>query len=190
MYRKMKNKIISFKSSLTNNSLEQPVINFSQTEHLLKKYPTPFLIFSPIKVINSINTLREHLPGVKIFYAMKSNPNKALLKIISNLVDGIDVASCGEISICQEIGVSADNMIHTNPIKKESDIESSVKQGIKWFVFDNREEIKKLKRLAPGSNLLLRVAITNPHCVVNLSSNSELMSLTYFPYLKKPDPRD
>jgi len=181
----MKNKIISFKSSFTNNALEQPVINFSQTEHLSKKYPTPFLILSPTKVINSINTLREHLPGVKIFYAMKSNPNKALLKIIANLVDGIDVASCGEISICQEIGVSADNMIHTNPIKKESDLESSVKQGIKWFVFDNMEEIKKLKRLAPCSNLLLRVAITNPHCVVNLSSKFGAHEHDILPLLKK-----
>ena len=114
----MNNKIIPFKSSFTNDALEQPVINFSQTEHLAKKYPTPFLILSPTRVTNSINTLREHLPGVKIFYAMKSNPNEALLKIIANLVDGIDVASYGEISICQKIGVSTDNMIHTNPIKK------------------------------------------------------------------------
>ena len=123
----MGNNIVPLESILLNKSLESPVINFPQAKLLSKIYPTPFLVLSPSRVINSMNTFREHLPGVRIFYAMKSNPNLALLRIIKNLVDGIDVASYGELSICREVGVSSDNIIHTNPIKKESDLESSVK---------------------------------------------------------------
>ncbi|MGD0276244.1 MAG: type III PLP-dependent enzyme [Syntrophales bacterium] len=181
----MGNNIVPLESILLNKSLEPPVINFPQAKLLSKIYPTPFLVLSPSRVINSMNTFREHLPGVKIFYAMKSNPNTALLRIIKNLVDGIDVASCGELSICQEVGVSSDNIIHTNPIKRESDIENSVKGGIKWFVFDNMEEINKLKRLAPNANLLLRIAINNPHCVVNLSSKFGASENDILPLLKR-----
>jgi ornithine decarboxylase len=180
----MKNNIISLESSFLNNSLEQPVINFSQAELLSQTYPTPFLVLSPSRIIKSISILRKNLPGVKIFYAMKSNPNNAILQIIKNLVDGIDVASYGESSICREVGISSDNIIHTNPIKKETDLECSVTQGIKWFVIDNMEEIKKIKKLAPCSNLLLRIAINNPHCMVNLSAKFGAQEHEILPMLK------
>jgi len=97
----MKNNIISLESNFLNNSLEQPVINFNQAEILSQTYPTPFLVLSPSRIIKSISILREYLPEVKIFYAMKSNPNTAILEIIKDLVDGIDVASYGESSICE-----------------------------------------------------------------------------------------
>jgi ornithine decarboxylase len=180
----MKKNIIPLESGLVTNTLEQPVINFSQAELLSQTYPTPFLVLSPLRIIKSINTLRENLPGVKIFYAMKSNPNPAILQIIKNLVDGIDVASFGESSVCREVGISSDNIIHTNPVKKETDLESSVKQGINWFVLDNMEEIKKIKRLAPNANLLLRIAITNPHCIVNLSAKFGAQEQEVLPILK------
>jgi len=181
----MKTSIISLESGLLSNTLEQPVINFAQAELLSQTYPTPFLVLSPSRIIKSISILREYLPGVKIFYAMKSNPNREILQIIKNLVDGIDVASYGESSICQEVGFSSDNIIHTNPVKNEFDLECSVKQGIKWFVIDNMEEIKKIKRLAPYSNLLLRIAITNPHCIVNLSAKFGAQERDILPILKK-----
>jgi ornithine decarboxylase len=95
------------------------------------------------------------------------------------------VASYGESSICREVGISSDNIIHTNPIKKEIDLECSVTQGIKWFVIDNMEEIKKIKKLAPCSNLLLRIAINNPHCMVNLSAKFGAQEHEILPMLKR-----
>lgn len=181
----MKNNIISLESNFLNNSLEQPVINFFQAERLSQKYSTPFLVLSPSRIIESINILKEYLPEVKIFYAMKSNPNTAILEIIKDLVDGIDVASYGESSICQKVGISSKNIIHTNPVKKETDLECSVKQGIKWFVIDNVEEIKKIKRFAPHANLLLRVAISNPNCIVNLSAKFGAHENDILPILKR-----
>jgi ornithine decarboxylase len=169
----------------SNNALVQPVIDFSQAELLSQTYTTPFLVLSPSRIIKTISTIRENLPGVKIYYAMKSNPSKSILHIIKNLVDGIDVASFGESSICKEAGISSDNIIHTNPVKKEDDLKCSVKQGIKWFVIDNLEEIKKIKRLAPNANILLRIAITNPHCIVNLSSKFGAQEHDILPILKK-----
>jgi ornithine decarboxylase len=181
----MKKNVIPLEPGSVTNTLEQPVINFSQAQLLSQTHPTPFLVLSPTRIIKSIKTLREYLPGVKIFYAMKSNPNPAILQIIKNLVDGIDVASYGESSVCREAGISSADIIHTNPVKKEDDLASSVKQGINWFVLDNMEEIKKIKRLAPNANLLLRIAITNPHCIVNLSAKFGAQEQDVLPILKK-----
>src|ERR1035437_4449913 len=181
----MKKNIIPLESKIVKNSLEQPVINFSQAELLSRTYPTPFLVLSPSRIIKSVNTIREYLPGVKIFYAMKSNPNPAILHIIKNLVDGIDVASYGESAVCKEAGYSSDNIIHTNPVKKEPDLTASVKQGINWFVIDNIEEVSKIKRLAPKANILLRIAITNPNCVVNLAAKFGAHENDVLPILKK-----
>jgi ornithine decarboxylase len=183
--KEMKKNIISLDSTILDNALEQPVINFAQAKHLAKIYPTPFLVLSPSRITNSLSILREYLPDAKIFYAMKSNPSSSILKIVKNFVDGIDVASFGEVSSCQEVGYSSNNIIHTNPVKKEPDLISSVKQGIKWFVIDNIEEIKKIKRLAPNANILLRVAITNPNCVVNLSAKFGAHEHDILPILKR-----
>ncbi|MFH1312283.1 MAG: type III PLP-dependent enzyme [Candidatus Eisenbacteria bacterium] len=118
----------------------------------------------------NVEVLRSGLPGIKIYYAMKSNPSPEILGLLNGLVDGIDVASSGEVSIAQQAGFSVDSMIHSHPVKRETDIQESVRLGISQFVFDNADEIPKLAQHAPGCDLLLRVAIKNGSCVVDLSS--------------------
>ncbi|MBI5408385.1 MAG: type III PLP-dependent enzyme, partial [Nitrospirae bacterium] len=107
---------------------------------------------------------------VELYYAMKSNPDPNILQLIRHLVDGIDVASYGEVCIADQAGYSSDRFLHSHPVKKEQDIEDCIKHGIRWFVFDNFDEIPKLQRFASKINLLLRVAIKNDSCVVDLSS--------------------
>jgi ornithine decarboxylase len=131
---------------------------------------TPFLVLSVAQVRERIETLRTHLPGVELYYAMKSNPDPDLLRLVNGLVDGIDVASYGEVTAAAAVGVGPDRFIHSNPIKKASDIATCVAHGVRWFTYDNVDELPKLQANAPGANVLLRVAIKNPSCVVNLGA--------------------
>lgn len=147
-----------------------PNVSFDRAAALAETLPTPFLVLSTSRVHATIRTLRRCLPRVELFYAMKSNPDPELLRLLSGLVDGIDVASYGEVVLADAAGVSPDRLFHSNPIKKESDITECVRHGIRWFTFDNVDEIPKLQAQAPGADVLLRVAIQNASCVVDLGA--------------------
>ena len=157
-------------SSAPRGTLTEPVVDFDQARELARWWSTPLLVLSPGRLRENVEVLRNGLPGIKIYYAMKSNPSIEILRLLNGLVDGVDVASSGEISIATQAGFSVSDMIHSHPVKREADIEESARLGVNWFVFDNADEIPKLAQHAPGCNLLLRVAIKNGSCVVDLSS--------------------
>ncbi len=148
----------------------EPNLSFDRAAVLAQSVATPFLVLSATRVEHSIRTLRTYLPDVELYYAMKSNPDPELLKLVGRLVDGIDVASYGEVAIAAAAGIAPARLFHSNPIKKERDIIECVRHGVQWFTYDNADEIVKLRAHAPAANVLLRVAIKNTSCVVNLGA--------------------
>ena len=148
----------------------EPNLSFDRAAALAGTMATPFLVLSPSRIQTTIRTLRTCLPGVGLYYAMKSNPDPELLGLLNGQVDGIDVASYGEVTVAAAAGVAPDRLFHSNPIKKDTDIINCVKHGVQWFTFDNADEIQKLRAHAPDANVLLRVAIKNSSCVVNLGA--------------------
>src|SRR5215470_12579679 len=59
---------------------------------------TPLYLYDAKRIRGRIATLREQLPSrVKVHYAMKANPFPPVVDLVSSLVDGIDVASAGEL---------------------------------------------------------------------------------------------
>jgi ornithine decarboxylase len=145
-------------------------LSFGRAEILARTVATPFLVLSPSHIQATIRTLRTCLPGVGLYYAMKSNPDSELLGLLNGQVDGIDVASYGEVTAAAAAGVAPERLFHSNPIKKDTDIALCTRHGVRWFTFDNPDEIAKLRTHAPGANVLLRVAIKNTSCVVNLGA--------------------
>ena len=63
---------------------------------------TPFYAYDRALLRDRVATLRQALPAsMKLHYAMKANPFAPVVCFMAGLVDGIDVASAGEL---QEIG--------------------------------------------------------------------------------------
>jgi ornithine decarboxylase len=100
---------------------------------------------------------------------MKANPNPKILGLVQKMGDGIDVASYREVLAGKAAGIPVRKMLHSNPIKNPIDIINCVKEGVRWFTFDNWDEIYKLRKFAPNTNILLRIAIPKNSSVVNLS---------------------
>jgi ornithine decarboxylase len=148
----------------------EPGLSFDRATVLAGTVATPFLVLTPSRIQQSIRTLRTCLPGVELYYAMKSNPEPELLGLLNGLVDGIDVASYPEVAMAAAAGVAPGRLFHSNPVKKDTDITACVRHGVLWFTFDNADEIVKLRAHAPAANVLLRVAIKNESCVVDLGT--------------------
>ena len=163
--------------------LAEPVITFARANDLAQVTPTPFLALSSKRVQENVAKFARGLPRVRLYYAMKSNPDLNLLRSLRDIVEGIDVASYGEVCIAKKAGITPDRLIHTNPVKKPTDIEICAKHGVRWFTFDNIDEIPKLQRFAPKANLLLRVAIKKRNCVIDLSSKFGAQEKDVFPLL-------
>ena len=66
---------------------------------------TPFYAYDRGLLRARVAQLRSVLPAaVKLHYAMKANPMPAVVGLMAGLVDGIDVASAGELKVALDVG--------------------------------------------------------------------------------------
>ncbi len=97
------------------------------------------------------------LPDTRVFYAVKANPDAAILQALEELGSSFDCASTGEIDMVLATGAGADRISFGNTIKKERDIERAFKLGVRLFAVDSYEEVEKIARVAPGAKVFCRI---------------------------------
>jgi diaminopimelate decarboxylase len=102
--------------------------------------------------------------------AMKCNPDPELIKQLIDLDVGIDCASPNELECAVDLGALPERIVYTNPIKTPSSLETAQMLGVKTFVFDNVEELLKIKKWTPNAELLLRIEADDPSATINFGS--------------------
>jgi ornithine decarboxylase len=123
-------------------------------EHL----PTPYLVMDLDIVQERYDALRAAVPEAGVFYAVKANPAPEVLRLLAAAGSCFDVASMGEIALCESLGIAPERLSFGNTIKKESAIAAAYAAGVRTFAVDAPEELDKLTLLAPRSTLLVRLA--------------------------------
>lgn len=101
----------------------------------------------------------QHMPRVKIYYAVKCNPDKLLLNTLVDLGVGFDVASKMEISTVMELNVDPKKIIFANPVKEIGSITFAEAEGINKMTFDSEDELKKISIYHPYAKLVLRILV-------------------------------
>lgn len=101
---------------------------------------------------------------------MKCNPNPELIKKLIDLDVGIDCASPNELERAVDLEALPERIIFTNPIKTPSSLEKARVLGVKTLVFDNEEELLKIKKWTPNAELLLRMEADDPSATIKFSS--------------------
>jgi ornithine decarboxylase len=81
----------------------------------------------------------------------------------------LDLATTGEVQLVQSLGASPERCIHTHPIKRAQDIRNALEFGVRTFVADNPDEVRKFARHAGEVQLLLRVSFRSAGAVCDLS---------------------
>ena len=115
---------------------------------------------------------QDEFPG-KILYAVKTNPNKEVLKtIIKSGIKHFDVASIEEIKTIKQLDPNLHcSYMHT--VKSRENIrEAYFNYNIKDFSLDTKEELIKIlesTKNAKDLNLFIRVAVSNEHAEIDLS---------------------
>ena len=118
-----------------------------------------FSILDIGSVIRQYNKWKQFLPNVELFYAVKCNPDPLIIKTLSKLGVGFDVASKLEIIRALKNNTATKNIIYANPCKRDEYIEYAKTQNISMMTFDNENELLKIARLYPKAELILRIYV-------------------------------
>jgi diaminopimelate decarboxylase len=124
---------------------------------------TPAYLYDRDKLRQRVADVRAALPsGVGLHYAVKANPMPALVSFMRPLVDGLDVASAGEMALALDAGADAQHVSFAGPGKRDAELRQAVAAG----VLINLESFRELQPLAEVSEQLglpARVAVrVNP----------------------------
>ena len=141
-------------------------------EMLASQYATPMEVISIKHIEANYKLLQEHIPRLKIYYAIKANPATCILEKLRDLGSNFDVASDGEIEKLKKLKISGERMIYANPVKSRKGLEAARKAGVKRMTFDSKTEVDKIVKYVPNAEVLVRVKINQSDAVVNLNIKS------------------
>ena len=121
----------------------------------------PHYIYSKAEIADRISALRSALPAaIKLHYAMKANPNSDVLRYVAGLVDGLDVASVGEMQ--QAITTGATHISFAGPAKQEHELAAAINAGVIINV-ESPTELQRIQQLAKKSQQTAKIALrVNP----------------------------
>ena len=130
---------------------------FERIKAFAEDKETPCLVIDLDIIRKNYEDLRKHLPYAKIYYAVKANPDDAVVSLLRDLGSCFDVATRYELDQLLRLGVSPERMSFGNTIKKEKDIAYFYEKGVTLFVTDSITDLDKISRVAPGSRVFFRL---------------------------------
>ena len=95
---------------------------------LVAQAGTPLFVYDFAIVADRIARLRAAFPGIDLHYAIKANPHPPLLSAIAPLVEGLDVASAGELDRALAVK-PAGAISFAGPGKRDAELAAAIRAG-------------------------------------------------------------
>ena len=93
---------------------------------------TPLFVYSTGLIRARLAELRTAMPErLAIHYAMKANPYIPVLRLFSELVDGFDIASGGELAMVREAGIDCTRVSFAGPGKRDEELGEAIRAGVR-----------------------------------------------------------
>lgn len=118
---------------------------------------TPVYVYSRATLERHARVFREALEPVGrklIAFAVKSNPNLAVLKVLQREGFGADVVSGGELVRALAAGMAPEMIVFSGVGKTRAELELGLDKHIGQFNIESREEGRELADLAAGRGML------------------------------------
>jgi len=146
---------------LTNNKHKT---SYQAIEQLAPVKETPVLIMDTNLIKEKYEQFHQELKelsNAQVYYAVKANPHPGIVKFLYELGAGFEIASEEELDLVFNLNVPPSKIVSSNPVKSPSFIKSAYAKNVGYFAFDSHTEIEKLSQLAPGSNVYVRLSVSN-----------------------------
>lgn len=145
----------------------------------VKHHGTPVVIVDHDVLRANYAMFRRELPKVQAYYAVKANPEPAIVKTLYEAGASFDVASLEEfhlvyqniraLSPAEQQAFIWDKIIYANPVKPKETL-----QALDFYkplvTCDNRVELEKIRAFAPHAGVVIRLRVPNTGSMVELSS--------------------
>jgi diaminopimelate decarboxylase len=120
-------------------------------EVIAEKVGTPVYVYSTATLVRHAAVMREALAGLcdpLIAYAVKANPNAALLATLAREGLGADIVSGGEYARARAAGMAAERIVFSGVGKTEAEMAAALKGGLFQFNLESLEEAETLSAVA------------------------------------------
>src|SRR5437764_1260200 len=149
-------------------------------ETLAKKFGTPLYVYSQRTLARHFQKLDRAMAGVDhlICFAVKSNSNQSVLRVLARLGSGFDIVSGGELQRVIAAGGDPRKCAFAGVGKTEDEIEFALKQGVYSFNAESEPELERINRIAARLKKIAPVAVrVNPD--VEAHTHKKITTGTY-----------
>ena len=128
---------------------------------------TPVYVYSRATLIRHARVFREGLATLErpahIAFAVKSNPNLAVLRVLAREGYGADVVSGGELARALAAGMAPEGIVFSGVGKTHAEMIAGLEAGIGQFNIESEEEGLELAAIARGMGVSAACALrVNP----------------------------
>jgi diaminopimelate decarboxylase len=149
-------------------------------EALAKKFGTPLYVYSQGTLTDHFQKLDRALAPLDhlICYAMKSNSNLAVLRVLANLGGGFDIVSGGELRRVIAAGGDPQKCVFAGVGKTEDEIAFAIRQDVYCFNAESEAELERINRIARGLRKIAPISVrVNPN--VDAHTHAKITTGTY-----------
>jgi diaminopimelate decarboxylase len=123
---------------------------------------TPLFVYDLALIDRTIARFRAAFPDVHLHYAIKANSYGPLLEHVAKRVDGLDIASAGELRFALEAGAEAAGISFAGPGKRDGDLSDAIAAGVTLNA-ESEGEVERALAIAAGTGRRVRLAVrVNP----------------------------
>jgi diaminopimelate decarboxylase len=128
---------------------------------LAEKYGTPLYVYSYntlLRHFNAYDKAFNDYPHI-ICFAVKSNPNTAVLRLFAKNGGGADIVSGGELFVALKAGISPKKIVYAGVGKTEDEIVFALKSKILMFNVESENELREIDRVAGKMKIRAPIAL-------------------------------
>ena len=150
-----------------------------QLQAIAREHGTPVVVIDHDVIRDNYAKFKKHLPKVQAYYAVKANPEPAIVRTLYKAGASFDVASFPEFMLVydnirhlppkEQQDFIWDKIIYANPTKPKETLQQ-LNQYKPLVTFDNLTELQKIKQYAPQAGVVARIRVPNTGSMVELSS--------------------
>jgi len=149
--------IEKFHADIVPESTLFKVLKYLDKEHV----KTPILLMDRSKIREKTSLIGHYISNARVFYAVKANPDSAILRFLNKLGMGFEISSEGELEILSTLRVKPERIISSNPVKSLKFLHMASLYGINYFSFDSFDEVEKIAKIIPHSHVYVRLSVPN-----------------------------
>lgn len=135
-------------------------------ERIAAEVGTPVYVYSAGTLRRHARVFREALAGLEgplIAFAVKANPNVAVLKLLGQEGFGADVVSEGEMRRALAAGIPPERIVFSGVGKTDGEMRAALEAGILQLNVESEGELRRLSAVAAAMGTTAEIAIrVNP----------------------------